>query len=810
MMSHLLGRDVSPFGVLSRVSLRSAQRAAYTPGSFGTATAGSAASDAAIDAAMPAAGAGKYALLFDGVDDYVAVRDAKHLPTSQITVAGWIRVAKHKSFNRIASHEWVHWGWNLYTDASGVARFGIGQDNNDFAANRRVFRNRWHFVCGTYDGQNIRVYVDGLPGAATYLEGGTLDSDGYVSIGGAEWDPFRGHIDDVRLYNFALDAAAVRASMLGEISPTTPGLIGHWRFDEGGDHIARDDSPVGNHALLGAGRRAPAWVTSNATTRVQCVERGGIVTVELGGGGGGALVSGASGERAAAVIITLPALGRVMQPAAAVALAGVGAEEGCFVEVTSVPATVPGSSQRVIYEVPLAVEASSERIEGTPHCAAIIYRVDGYNSKAASAPFVAYVDIMPFGGCGPEPGGGGGAPFVRLSRGTCTEIHSRLEYAASNVPAPAISIIIPMHNGANATLEDTITSVTTQTFTDWEIVIINDGSTDGSAAFAVHLAARHRGEGLRVRVVHKTNGGLADARNFGFVAARAELVLPLDADDLIEPKFLGTAHRLLSSHPDAHLAIANLQGFGDWDYEWILPEYDPVELRYTNMFHCSALMRRQIWEKVPGGYPTTTLFGFEDWAFWLSAQERLDGGIVPTYVREDLFRYRLRSNSMLQSLLGSQEYSLASLRVLYPTLYPIDLLTAAHDRFLLNPPEKVRSAVAEKLFKFPQQSAAHLMYGLVLEGDGNRGLNEAIGAARAGAVGARAGALLPVEWEDALRSYAQAADLASHRDWQPRLRLGLLLQRLGRQGVSNTTFAALFDDFAGMEHAYRRQMWLVA
>ena len=85
------------------------------------------------------------------------VRDAKQLPTTRITVAGWIRVAKHKSFNRIASHEWVHWGWNLYTDASGVARFGVGQDNKDFAAGRMIFRNRWHFVCGTYDGRGASI-----------------------------------------------------------------------------------------------------------------------------------------------------------------------------------------------------------------------------------------------------------------------------------------------------------------------------------------------------------------------------------------------------------------------------------------------------------------------------------------------------------------------------------------------------------------------------------------------------------------------------------------------------------------------------
>lgn len=111
-------------------------------------------------------------------------------------------MAKHKSFNRIASHEWVHWGWNLYTDASGVARFGVGQDNKDFAAGRMIFRNRWHFVCGTYDGENIRVYVDGLSGAATRLKGATLDGDGYVSIGGAEWDPFLGETGSVDQLSF--------------------------------------------------------------------------------------------------------------------------------------------------------------------------------------------------------------------------------------------------------------------------------------------------------------------------------------------------------------------------------------------------------------------------------------------------------------------------------------------------------------------------------------------------------------------------------------------------------------------------------
>ena len=64
----------------------------------------------------------------------------------------------------------------------------------------------------------------------------------------------------------------------------------------------------------------------------------------------------------------------------------------------------------------------------------------------------------------------------------------------------------------------------------------------------------------------------------------------------------------LDANPEANLAISDLKGFGR-DFTWALPEYDAMDLRYTNMFHCSAVMHRSLWDSVPGGYPTTTLFG---------------------------------------------------------------------------------------------------------------------------------------------------------------------------------------------------------
>lgn len=49
------------------------------------------------------------------------------LPQNEMSVAGWVKVHRHKTYNRIMSHEWVNWGWNLYADGNGVVRFGIGQ-----------------------------------------------------------------------------------------------------------------------------------------------------------------------------------------------------------------------------------------------------------------------------------------------------------------------------------------------------------------------------------------------------------------------------------------------------------------------------------------------------------------------------------------------------------------------------------------------------------------------------------------------------------------------------------------------------------
>ena len=91
-----------------------------------------------------------------------------------------------------------------------------------------------------------------------------------------------------------------------------------------------------------------------------------------------------------------------------------------------------------------------------------------------------------------------------------------------------VSIIVPIYN-AEKFLEETVRSVLSQSFEDWELILIDDGSTDGSASLADNLARLSS----KIKVVHKTNGGLSSARNTGLDAAMGNLIFFLDADDLL-------------------------------------------------------------------------------------------------------------------------------------------------------------------------------------------------------------------------------------------------------------------------------------
>lgn len=107
---------------------------------------------------------------------------------------------------------------------------------------------------------------------------------------------------------------------------------------------------------------------------------------------------------------------------------------------------------------------------------------------------------------------------------------------------PCISVIVPVYQ-AEALIKDCVESVIRQTFQDWELLLIDDGSKDASPALCDGFAASDD----RIRVFHKPNGGVSSARNLGLQEARGEYIAFLDADDQFEPQALEIMRNLLES-----------------------------------------------------------------------------------------------------------------------------------------------------------------------------------------------------------------------------------------------------------------------
>lgn len=107
------------------------------------------------------------------------------------------------------------------------------------------------------------------------------------------------------------------------------------------------------------------------------------------------------------------------------------------------------------------------------------------------------------------------------------------------------SIIVPVYNAA-AFLDATVASVVQQSFADWELLLMDDGSTDGlTGALCDQIAAQDG----RIRSLHKSNGGAGDARNAAFSYATGDYILYLDSDDFLEPQALEMLSAKLSERP---------------------------------------------------------------------------------------------------------------------------------------------------------------------------------------------------------------------------------------------------------------------
>lgn len=181
-------------------------------------------------------------------------------------------------------------------------------------------------------------------------------------------------------------------------------------------------------------------------------------------------------------------------------------------------------------------------------------------------------------------------------------------------PMPLVSVIIPCYNQGRF-LAESIGSVLASDFSDLEIILVDDGSTDPET-----LQILDSLDYSRTRLLRRANGGLAAARNSGIAAAAGRYILPLDADDRIGPAYLREATARLEADPAVGIVYCRAERFGAENGPWRLPPFSPRRMRLGNVIFCSALYRRDDWQRV-GGYDEHLRRGWEDWDFWLALLE---------------------------------------------------------------------------------------------------------------------------------------------------------------------------------------------
>ncbi len=286
---------------------------------------------------------------------------------------------------------------------------------------------------------------------------------------------------------------------------------------------------------------------------------------------------------------------------------------------------------------------------------------------------------------------------------------------ALTVLFPAVSVVVPAYNAADC-IEVTLRSLLMQTYHSFEVVVVDDGSTDSTATVVQAIAQ----EDDRIRLITQANAGVAAARNAGIQAAVGQFVAPIDADDIWYPTAIARMVQRFQEMPDTTGVVyawavdidERGQPIGGFHAARIEGQVLKTLLCHNFLGTASAtLMRRSLLMEV-GGYDTQfqaeQAQGCEDWDLYLRLAERTKFAVVPEF----LVGYRKRSGSMsgnLTRMARSQQRMLQQLRSRCPDLpewlyrlsYSSFYLYLAYQSHLVQSPREVMYWLKEAIWIDP-------------------------------------------------------------------------------------------------------------
>lgn len=212
-----------------------------------------------------------------------------------------------------------------------------------------------------------------------------------------------------------------------------------------------------------------------------------------------------------------------------------------------------------------------------------------------------------------------------------------------------VSVIVPCYKQADY-LPETLDSVLAQTYSNWECVIVNDGSPDNTD----EVVDRYLTLDGRFKYVKQQNRGPSTARNTGIENSCGEFILPLDADDLIAPTYLEKAVEVFNRDENTKLVYCKADKFGLVNGPWVLKDYNYDLFIWDNCIFCTAMFKRSDYIKT-GGYNVNMTRGLEDWDFYLSLLNKDD---VVHCISETLFHYRIKELSRTTEMLKQSQQEL--------------------------------------------------------------------------------------------------------------------------------------------------------
>ncbi len=215
---------------------------------------------------------------------------------------------------------------------------------------------------------------------------------------------------------------------------------------------------------------------------------------------------------------------------------------------------------------------------------------------------------------------------------------------------PLVSVIIPVHNGERY-LAAALESVFAQTYEPTEVVVVDDGSTDGTAMVA-------RGD-PRVIYIYQPNQGVPVARNAGIDRSTGELLAFLDADDLWVPEKLARQVDYLASHPEVSLTFTHQRLFLSSDTAevpaWVRREQ--LGQDHPGYVPSAMVVRRGVFETVGRFNPAYRIGEDSDWFF-----RARDAGVAMTVLPETLLLKRIHRTNLTSNVKDSQAELLAAVR----------------------------------------------------------------------------------------------------------------------------------------------------